>query len=417
METITARGSGYHIKYDNQVEIYVSRIRENPERLKCEVAILLNGSALTRSSPVLTSESGKDSLIRKLRRRRPDDDYGIDWESVIESMAALVIDAHRQGADVLSLSDVESETAPTWAIHPVLPEANPTLLYGDGGSGKSYYATFLSVLIDQGYADTDLRLVVQPGRVLYLDWETDEFEISTRVRGIHAGLKMENKSGILYRRCSQPLISEVDRIIDIVSQRSVDVLICDSLGLATGGHLEEAESTLLFFSALRMIGKTALVISHTNKSGLAFGRVYATNSSRMCWEAEGSPSESGGIDLSLFHKKANNVPTQPDMGWHIEFDDTDGVTFEVQDVIDTPSARKMTVPRLIYEMLRKDGPQTKDALRQLVAGKKDLTVDIIKPSFATALTRLKQAGKILVSDDSVSLAGRDEPKKELSWEV
>jgi len=89
---ITPRGSGYQVKWDNGVEVYVSRIRENPERLKCEVAILLNSQPLTRSSPVLTSESGKDSLIRKLKRRRPDEDWGIDWEVMVEELSALVVD-------------------------------------------------------------------------------------------------------------------------------------------------------------------------------------------------------------------------------------------------------------------------------------------------------------------------------------
>ena len=68
---LTKNGSRYLITWDNGVEAHVSRIKENPERIKCEIALTLNGQLLTRSSPVVTSESGKDSLIRKLQRRRP----------------------------------------------------------------------------------------------------------------------------------------------------------------------------------------------------------------------------------------------------------------------------------------------------------------------------------------------------------
>ena len=415
METvIKKRGSGYHIQWIEGIECYVSRIRENPDRIKCEVAILLNGEPLTRSSPVLNSESGKDSLIRKLKRRRPQEDFNIDWEAIIEELCGLVIDSHREGEAVLEISQVPQENSLTWRVEGILPEGNACLVYGDGGSGKSYYATYLAVLMDQGYLNTDLNMTIEPGRVLYMDWETDEFEISSRVKSIHRGLNIDKKSGILYRRCSQSLIAEVDRIVDIVAQKKVDVLIADSLGLATGGNLEEAESTLAFFQALRMIGKTSLVISHTNKAGQSFGSVYATNSSRMCWFAEGTPSDDGsGIDLSLFHKKANNVATQSDMGWHLQFDDDLGVTFSPQDVIDTASAGKMTIPRIIFEILRKQGEQTKEELREAVASKKAMTPESIKPAFNTALTRLKQAGKIQVSKDRVGLSGLEEG----TWEV
>lgn len=416
---ITPRGSGYQVKWDNGVEVYVSRIRENPERLKCEVAILLNSQPLTRSSPVLTSESGKDSLIRKLKRRRPDEDWGIDWEVMVEELSALVVDAHRQGASEIVLGAVPEDDMLTWRVEGVLPEGFPTLLYGDGGSGKSMFATFISVLIDQGYLSTDLRLPVEPGKVLYLDWETDAEEIAKRARGIHRGLGLDTSSGIVYRRCSQPLLAEVDRIIDICSSRQIDVLVCDSLGLATGGTLEEAESTLGFFQAIRHIGLTCLVISHTNKAGQSFGSVYANNSSRMTWEAKGTRNTNGGgIDLAMFHRKANNVALQLPMGWHISFDDEKGVTFARRDVFETDSAGSLSVADLVYQVVRREGPVDKDVLLERVAAYKSVTVDKLRPAINVALSRHKAAGKLVVEETEIKLPAKDGPiSEEGTWEL
>ena len=415
---ITPRGSGYLVKWGNGVEAYVSRIRENPERLKCEVAILLNSQPLTRSSPVLTSESGKDSLIRKLKRRRPDEDWGIDWEVTVEELSALVVDAHRQGASEIVLGVVPEDDTLTWRVENVLPEGFPSLVYGDGGSGKSMFATFLSVLIDQGFLSTDLRLPVEPGKVLYLDWETDAEEIAKRARSIHRGLGLSTSSGIVYRRCSQPLLSEVDRIIDICSSRQINVLVCDSLGLATGGTLEEAESTLGFFQAIRHIGLTALVISHTNKAGQSFGSVYANNSSRMTWEAKGTRNPAGGIDLAMFHRKANNVPLQLPMGWHISFDGEAGVTFARRDVFETDSAGDLSVADLVYQVVRREGPVDKDVLLERVAAYKSVTVDKLRPAINVALSRHKAAGKLVVDDTEIKLPAKDGPiSEEGTWEL
>ena len=411
METdvsIKRLGSRYHITWPNGVEAHVSRIRENPERIKCEVAITLDGKLLTRSSPVLTSESGKDSLIRKLQRRRPKEDWGIDHEVLIEQLAAMVIDAHREGAEPLKLAEVPEDNSLLWRIEGILPEGQPSLLYGDGGSGKSMVACWLAVMVDQGYNDTELKIVTEPGRVLMLDWETDEYEIAKRVRGLMRGWNLKGKTGIGYRRCTQPLIAEIDRVMDICDEYDISFIVCDSLGLASGGALEEADATLQFFNALRMLGRTTLVISHINKAGQNFGSVYANNSSRMSWAQEGSRSDSGdGLDLAMFHRKANTVAQQAPRGWHIHFGDDGTIRFETRDVYDTQFAGSLTTPQLVYKIISNDGPVSRDQIKEKVAHEKNKKLTDIEGAVNSAVSRMKQNNKIVEDNTGLHLVTSD----------
>lgn len=417
---IKPRGSGYKLTWDNGVAVYASRIRENPERLKCEVAILLNGHGLTRSSPTLTSESGKDGLIRKLKRRKPVEDWGIDWEIVVEEMAGLIIDRHRLGVSEVMLADVPDDDTLDWRVEGIMVEKDPTFLFGASGSGKSMFAIFLSVLIDQGYVSTDLGLKLKPGKVLYLDWETSETEIAKRTKQIHRGLKLDQPTGIVYQRCLQPLAADVDKIIDLVSKYDIDVVICDSLGYATAGLLSKEEEVIPFFGALRSINKTALVISHTNKDDQFFGSNYINASSRMTWEAKGTNTPGdNGLDISCFNRKQNNVPPQSPMGWHIEFDDVNGITFGRRDVFETDSAGAMSIPNIIFEILKREGPQSKDLLLSTIAAYKSKSAETITGAVEVALTRQKKAGLIEISNDEVRLVDKSAPEEEEegTWEM
>jgi archaellum biogenesis ATPase FlaH len=394
--TIEAWGSGYKLRWeDDGVDIYVKRIRGTSygEDIKAEIAVTLQGQGLTRSSPVLTTEAGKDALIRKLERRRPRVDFSLDWEVIVEEMAGLIIDSYRQGEVEVSLSEVEESEAAIWRVEGIMPEGQPSLVFGDGGSGKSLLACLLATCIDQGYSDTSLRMAVEPGRVMYLDWETDATEIAKRVRMIHAGLGLEAKTGIVYRRMTQALRDDVDRIVDIVEARSIDVVICDSLGLATGGSLEDAESVLGFFGALRIIDRTSLVISHINKAGVAFGSVYANNSSRMSLEARGTPNAADGIDLAVFHRKANNVALQPPRAWHITFSDQ-AIEFAAKDVFSTESAGAMSINDLVFRVVNADGPMDRETLAATIAAYKNSTAEKVRSAISVAVSRHKRLGHL-----------------------
>ena len=76
MEPImTKRGSGYDLEWpSSNVSMNVKRVKESNDAIKAEISVTHMNVPITRSTPTLTSESGKDSFVRKLNRRRKGDD-------------------------------------------------------------------------------------------------------------------------------------------------------------------------------------------------------------------------------------------------------------------------------------------------------------------------------------------------------
>jgi len=398
--TINPEGSGYKVEWpDLGLVATVRHIKDRPSQFKAQVAFSHRDYPVHRSNPVLDSTSGMDSLVRKLNKRRDGEDYSIPWDQVVEDLSGIVIDTHRQGVSETLLSEVPVNDGVGWRVDNILVE-DVSLIYADGGTGKSMFSLFLSVLIQQGYASTDHGLVVEPGNVLYLDWETDQHEVANRTRKIHKGLGIDAPSGIVYRYMGLPLVDDVDRVKDIVHRRNIDVIIIDSMGLAVSGEMESAETVLGFFRAIRQLEKTTLVVSHTNRQGTIFGSAYTVNASRSVWEAKKSAGNAGGIEFSLFHRKANNIQLQPAQNWSLDFRD-DAVVYTRGDVFKTDNAGSLSYGDLIYKILQTDGPKTRQYLEATIKSMKGDPVERVKSNVATAISRHKRNGKVAETGDGV----------------
>ena len=412
LKTFEQIGSGYTYTCTisgHTIEARISRVKESTDRLKAEIGILLDGKPVARSMPVLTSVSGLDAFWRKLNRRLPKEDWSIDWESYTEELAARVIDAHREGEPEIAISDVNIPTSVAWCIEPMLLDGQANVLFGPGGSGKSTFGLWLSVLLDTGHVDSTHKLTVRPGKVLYCDWETDQVEVAARVSALQAGMGLsDHKSGILYRRCTQSLANEADYIKTIVAKRNVQMIVVDSLGLATGGGLDEAESVLAYFGALRWIGITSLTITHTNKEGQIFGSVYTLNCGRSIWELKRSGNEGDeNIDVGVWHRKANIVAKQKPRAFGITFAD-DAITITDKDPMESEVvSENLSISELCYQIVsRSGGPVEKAEMTERVAEYRSETADKVRASVATAISRHLKASRIVEIDNKLAIQAR-----------
>ena len=408
LEVFEKIGSGYLYKVTangHNIEARVSRVQETGDRLKAEIGILFNGSPIVRSNPVLTSVSGMDAFWRKLARRLPQSDWGIDWEQLVENLGARVTDSHREGEPEIVISDIVIPETVQWQIEPMLLKDQPNIIFGPGGSGKSTFALWLAVLMDSGHVDTSHDLTVLGGKVLYLDWETDSVEIAARVRDLQAGMGLDRKPGILYRRCTQSLAVESDMLKTIVEQRNISMVIVDSLGLATGGGLDEAESVLEYFTALRYIGGTSLTITHTNKENLIFGSVYTVNCGRSIWEVtkSGGEGDAKNLDLGLFHRKVNIVGKQKPRAYSMAFSEN-SITLSVKDVIDTELSGRLSVSELVYQIVLKQGPVKTEELPEMVAEHLNVQPEKIHNAVKQAVHRFRKNNKMAVDGGEIMIA-------------
>lgn len=397
---ITKQGSGYLIEWPSlKLEVIAKQI--HPSGYKAFCGFMLNGEPIHRSNPTLNSNSGMTSLARLLNKRRPKDDWGIDWDQIVEDLAGILIDTVGEGKADVVLGEVEVEEGSQWRIDNLLLEKQHNLIWADGGTGKSMFALFLSVMVQLGYVNTEHNLMVEPGKVLYLDWETDSIEIAKRSRMVHKGLGVENPfSHIRYKQMSGGLGSNIDKVQDIVYDHDIDMVVIDSLGMAVDGQLEDAGSVIQFFSHLSSLNTTTLVVSHSNRNGQIFGSAYTVNQSRNVWEAKKSASDTGGLDFSLFHRKSNNVGMQPAQSWSMDFKDG-AVVYTRGDTFHTDNAGDLSYSLLVYRTLQEEGPKNREYLKDKLKAMKSDPPDRIERNVDVAVSKHKASGKIDEGEDGM----------------
>ena len=436
---LKAEGGGYRFTQamnGRAIVARISRIRKKKDDIRAEIALSVDGKNIHRSSPTLTSASALDVFRRTLQRRLPQKDWGIDFDIIVETLSGMVLDAYRAGPDEVILSTVEPQPEARWKISPFLLEQETNILYGPGGCGKSMIACWFAVLIDSGHVDTSHGVTVKPGKVLYLDFETTEFEIAGRIQQIARGMEIKTPTNIVYRRCFNPLVDEVDRISEILERHKFnaesDVIIIDSLGIATGGGLKDEDVVIPYYSALRQLGYTSLTISHTTKANESgegknlFGSVYSWNEGRSIIEVQ-KPRDTFGntIDVVLSHRKVNNAPNQKVKALSIEFADQ-AVTFKDKDPIDVQlGAQDLSIPDLVYRIIARSGRIEKKALLPAIIDRRgvnpDDTIEIarLKSSVSSAIHRHIKTDKLVQVGADLSIKKSTTPvpppKEEELW--
>src|SRR4029079_17939330 len=121
----------------------------------------------------------------------------IDFGRLLEELCQRALRAERDGAPVIILSDLPKPQADEAIVVKGFsaPKRHPTILFGDGGTLKSYF--LLLVLGNLAHGGMTVSL---------FDWELDE--------GTHR-LRLEQLFGpdmprVRYVRCERPLVYELD---------------------------------------------------------------------------------------------------------------------------------------------------------------------------------------------------------------
>ena len=371
-------GAGIYVfRYmDERIMVRVDRITEDKKSLWGEITV--RGAFPPEPGEHHIFHEGLNLLAGRTRRSiaklLKDQVQQIDWDVVLEQVCLGVIQRHREGEPVVQVRDIPKPESIKWRLEPMIVEGVPTLIYGFGGTGKSYLAAYFSCLITEGYPVG--QLMPEPGPVLYLDYENTESDNARRFDALHAGLDLGNRSEVHYRRCSQRLATEVQEIQKIVLERSIEMVV-DTAGPACGGDPESAQSAIQFFMALRSLNVTSLVLAHKSKmSGTTgpFGSVYWTNYPRNVFHIKASQSEEEDVThVGLFHEKANDGRLMRPMGFRLDFvNDGAEVSVAQEDVGDVPELEEsLSIGDRINNVLKANGGMTVDDLVAELGAKGD----------------------------------------------
>ena len=291
-----------------QVTMEFSRISDHRDTLSAEVCLVSEALGPVHWARVnLASTQGRTALIRASDEAVP----GLPWRNIVDTSCRQVALHLRRGEPAVAMEPAARVT-PRWLVEPLIPHGDMTVLFGDGGAGKSLLALALAVggLLGQPLGGPWRVGDVQ--KVLYLDWESDRETHNERLYGLCQREAIPPER-IYHRKLWRPLTDTLDQVRADADRLGVDLVICDSLGAAAGPEPEGADAAVRTLMALRGLPGTKIVIAHVSKASAEmarsrpFGSVYVQNLARSVIEARRleTDDDEDSMTVSLYHRKTN----------------------------------------------------------------------------------------------------------------
>jgi hypothetical protein len=317
--------------YPERATFEFARVAEHRDSLSAEVTVTnADGQELHWGRINLVSSQGRAHVVKAIQELEPTD----DWRPMVERACRCAVKHIRTGEPAVPLEAVAPEAVQRWAVDGYMPARQITVLFGDGGAGKSYVAMSLAL---SGLLDRPItaRWRMMPlRRVLYLDWEADRDEQAMRLWELTEGLRSHPVHGsLLHRTMRRPLKDEITAIRAEVDRHDVDLVIADSLAPASGPESEHADAALTALQALRSLRVTVLCIAHVNKlqadskaPARPYGSVHIQNIARSTIEARGEEGQ-GETTVSFYQRKANRGGrSRPPSAMRFTFETSGAVT-------------------------------------------------------------------------------------------
>ena len=288
------------------VTMIFDRLSEARGGVMAEVTITLGATeALSGVDVGLKSDTSQTKLASSLKTLAP----AIPWKLLLQRACSLVLKRYREG-EPLRILTVNTPVEPlTFQINPLVFRGKATVLFGDGGLGKSSLALLCAMCVSTG--ETVAGIAALPGVALYLDYE-DSYDVHVRrMQAIAACHPNVTKADVRYQACTEPLSTLTHTLLRRIQTEGITLLVLDSLAAATGGDAG-AEAATKVFRAIRTLNVGALIIAHIPKSPgegqepSIYGSVFHKNFARSTWELrkEQEVGEDTAI-LGLFNRKSN----------------------------------------------------------------------------------------------------------------
>ena len=308
-------GTRFEIIWQDGVKIDIDKIL--PKRdMHVEAEILVTDYQEIGGSHILgpqrfTLTRSPKGILSDLR----DNSSREDWKQRLSQLSFMILNRVREGEPIIDLNDRSTPEEPPEMVTGVCYQGTPTVLYGEGGIGKSMMGLALAMSVHNNVGISDSFQTIQ-GNAMILDYETSWEETYRRSRDIVRGSEHDMKM-IYYRYCSQPLYQDVDALRNEIYDKNIRFLLIDSAGPACGGEPENASATLQYFQALRGLTDsetplTTLTLAHVTKNSLTgsnrnpFGSVYWVNMPRNTFELKKAQvANANYIEVAMHHRKTN----------------------------------------------------------------------------------------------------------------
>jgi hypothetical protein len=256
-------------------------------------------------------------------------------------------------------------------------------------------------------AGTWLGRAIEPGAVLYLEFELDANEQMRRVSRLARAEGLDTLPGSL-RYMSAVGVRARDAFEDALvecKEHDVRLLIVDSLGPALEGDAEASRDVISFYNEVvgpfRTAGVAPLVIDHQSKMQAgeryqqkrAFGSVFKSNLARSVLQVEATSRSDGELTVRLRQNKHNFGPLLQPFGARLSFSEEE-VRVEAVELEDGDLAEEGTLNarQRVLLALNELGEATPSEIHELLS---DLTLGTVKKE----ITNLKKVAKVEETDE------------------
>jgi hypothetical protein len=380
---------------------FTSIEQNKQDALDCvlSVELLVSGSASRPWSQRinLLSGSAMEGLTRGLKNA-----FGkkLPWELLLNTAQAKLISFLANRDMSIDLSEVPDEGC-EMLFDPFLMKNSANLLFGDGGTGKSFFCLRLAISLATGIP----FLGMQPNEAvptLFVDYEDNPNTAAYRISHLCSALGLNKNEVKKYIKYYNPQGSPIYMIIPalkkMIREHHIGLVLVDSVATACGTEPEKAESASRYYNALSALGTTSLSIAHITKTeggsqDKAFGSVFWHNFARNTWNIQGKEddiapqgaeaclSNEVGKQLILHHRKFNNGPKSKPISYRmvyaknsVRFEDGQKGFFvedkiERERVLEALRRESMTKNELLEELINIKDQKLKDVLATLRAQK------------------------------------------------
>jgi len=399
--TCSAIGESVFCVWRDRAVLEFSRVVEHRETCSAELSVVnAAGQALYWARLNLVSAQSRTTTIRALEEQDPAE----DWRVLVERSVRAVVRHLRTGDPARPLTPAPPTVEP-WLVPDWLPRGQISVIFGDGGVGKSYLALALALSGVLGRTILPRWPVPQIRRALYLDWESGEEEQRARLWRLTEGLGAQPVDGaILHRTMRRPLLDDLTAIRGEVARHAVDLVIADSLAPACGPEPETASSVVPVLGGFRSLATTVVVLAHVSKMSAdvkaparPFGSVFVQNLARSSveirrTEAVGDEHERSYL-VTLYHRKINEGRRSRPIGLTFTWNDLDHLVVTGG----TAEMSGASLPEQVYAAL------TMPKKPMQLAEELDANVSSVK----SALGRLANRGKVIRLTDSRGGKGQE----------
>ncbi len=284
----------------------------------------------------LLSDSALDRLTRGLPKQFGSErDTGANWTTIISQAIGLALSSFGEIDQTVQVAEVPNPGNMTWVVEQMVPEHQPTILFGDGESSKTWMALDMGLSVMWG-SDWHGRPVKQGG-VLLIDYE--DSLIGFRLRRLLQGRDLDPAImpdiPFFYRNAEGlPLFEMRDEIKRYCDANDIVLIIIDSGADACGGAPEQSDPTLQMFRSLSYIGRTSIIICHNRGQSAdpndkshtmrPYGsRFWFNRARRVFYIASNADEAVSEYDVVFTARKATDGQKPPRIAMRMHFDDSD----------------------------------------------------------------------------------------------